>query len=92
MRVRIRNRSTPAPAQPARRRPAGPPASHTRVPTKPVSGPAVEGTPPLRAEDRARRSGGPQDRALYSCRCGSTFQAPVSASVRCPHCGEPQAW
>jgi DNA-directed RNA polymerase subunit RPC12/RpoP len=35
---------------------------------------------------------GPQDRALYICRCGSAFQAAVTASVRCPHCGELQAW
>jgi hypothetical protein len=91
MRVRIRNRPAPAPAQPARRR-GGPPDTHVRVPVPPVPGPAVEGTPPLRAEDRARRSGGPQDRALYACRCGSTFQAAVTASVRCPHCGETQAW
>jgi hypothetical protein len=41
---------------------------------------------------RERATPGPEDRALYSCRCGSTFQAPVTASVGCPHCGEPQAW
>jgi hypothetical protein len=43
-------------------------------------------------ENRELRTGGPQDRALYICRCGSAFQAAVSASVRCPHCGDPQAW
>jgi hypothetical protein len=43
-------------------------------------------------ENRELRSGGPQDQALYICRCGSAFQAVVSASVRCPHCGDPQAW
>lgn len=43
-------------------------------------------------EDRERHAGGPQDRALYICRCGSAFQAVVSASVRCPHCGDVQAW
>jgi hypothetical protein len=41
---------------------------------------------------RERDAGGPEDRALYVCRCGSAFQAIVTASVRCPHCGEPQAW
>ncbi len=43
-------------------------------------------------EVRARAAGGPEDRALYECECGSHFMAPVSASVRCPRCGEPQAW
>ena len=44
------------------------------------------------ARDRAREAGGPQDRALYSCGCGSTFLAPVSASVTCRCCGAQQAW
>ena len=43
-------------------------------------------------EERERQAGGPQDHALYVCRCGSAFQAIVTASVRCPHCGEHQAW
>lgn len=43
-------------------------------------------------EDRERFAGGPQDKALYVCRCGSAFQAVVTASVSCPHCGDPQAW
>jgi hypothetical protein len=41
---------------------------------------------------RERAAPGPEDRALYVCRCGSAFAAHVSASVRCPHCGETQAW
>jgi hypothetical protein len=41
---------------------------------------------------RERAASGPQDKAVFSCRCGSVFQAPVTASVRCPHCGEDQAW
>ncbi|HEX8100998.1 MAG TPA: hypothetical protein VF533_00155 [Solirubrobacteraceae bacterium] len=44
------------------------------------------------AEARARRSGGPQDQALYSCGCGCAFTAEVSTSVGCPHCGQAQAW
>ena len=40
----------------------------------------------------ARRGGGPQDRALYSCMCGYAFTAAVSTSVDCPHCGTEQAW
>lgn len=33
-----------------------------------------------------------QDTALYRCGCGLVFDAPVTASVGCPHCGERQAW
>jgi hypothetical protein len=51
-----------------------------------------EGHPALPAVARARRSGGPEDRALYRCHCGAAFQADVSASVDCPHCGDHQAW
>ncbi len=32
------------------------------------------------------------DHALYSCQCGYVFEAPVSTSVGCPHCGGTQAW
>ncbi len=42
--------------------------------------------------DSARRAGGPEDRALYLCACGTAFTAPVSTSVGCPHCGGHQAW
>ena len=41
---------------------------------------------------RAKRSGGPEDTALYSCSCGYAFKAVVSTSVGCPHCGTSQAW
>jgi len=41
---------------------------------------------------RAKRSGGPEDRALYSCQCGYAFTAEVSTSVSCPHCAASQAW
>ena len=45
------------------------------------------------AETRdARRGGGPEDRALYSCMCGFAFKATVTTSVDCPHCGTEQAW
>jgi hypothetical protein len=40
----------------------------------------------------ARRGGGPEDRALYSCMCGYAFTAAVTTSVGCPHCGTEQAW
>jgi hypothetical protein len=47
---------------------------------------------PRAAGDRARRSGGPQDRALYSCSCGYAFKAKVTTTVGCPQCGQTQAW
>lgn len=48
---------------------------------------------PERVETRAaRRGGGPEDRALYSCMCGFAFTATVTTSVGCPHCGTEQAW
>jgi hypothetical protein len=40
----------------------------------------------------ARRGGGPEDTALYSCMCGYAFKATVTTSVGCPHCGTEQAW
>jgi hypothetical protein len=46
----------------------------------------------LTALSRAKRSGGPEDRALYQCDCGHAFQAEVSTSVPCPECGTSQAW
>jgi hypothetical protein len=45
-----------------------------------------------RATASARRGGGPQDRALYTCGCGHAFKASVSTSVGCPRCGTAQAW
>jgi hypothetical protein len=73
-----------------RRRDEGPAQAHERSIAEPepqdrsrrLNGP----------ENRELRSGGPQDKALYICRCGSAFHAGVSASVRCPHCGDSQAW
>ena len=41
---------------------------------------------------RNRDAGGPVDEACYPCSCGYFFIAPVSTSVRCPHCGTTQAW
>ena len=46
----------------------------------------------LQTQARAKRSGGPEDRALYECGCGHAFKAEVSTSVGCPHCGTSQAW
>ena len=44
------------------------------------------------AERRHRESVAPEDTAHYSCSCGFQFQASVSTSVCCPHCGTGQAW
>jgi predicted Zn-ribbon and HTH transcriptional regulator len=44
------------------------------------------------AAHRVRAAGGPTDEACYVCECGYVFAAPVSTSVRCPHCGSEQAW
>jgi hypothetical protein len=46
----------------------------------------------LADERRLRASGGPDDRAQYTCGCGYVWKADVSASVACPHCGASQAW
>jgi hypothetical protein len=43
-------------------------------------------------ERRMRAAGGPDDRAHYACSCGYAFEANVSTSVACPHCGAGQAW
>ncbi len=43
-------------------------------------------------ERRLRDAGGPDDRAVFTCGCGYLFEAPVTASVGCPRCGELQAW
>jgi DNA-directed RNA polymerase subunit M/transcription elongation factor TFIIS len=44
------------------------------------------------AQARAKRSGGPEDVALYTCECGYAFKAEVTTSVGCPECGTHQAW
>jgi hypothetical protein len=66
-----------------RRAPAGPAAPREPAPAAPA---------PVTPTASARRAGGPEDRALYTCSCGHTFTATVSASVGCPHCGADQAW
>jgi len=44
--------------------------------------------------ERGTCSGRPltNDSATYHCQCGFVFEAPVSTSVGCPHCGGTQAW
>jgi hypothetical protein len=57
-----------------------------------VPSPAPRPEPEHSDERRLRDAGGPHDRACYSCACGYLFEAPVSASVRCPNCQTEQAW
>jgi hypothetical protein len=53
---------------------------------------ATATAPNPRTAKRRREAGAPQDQAVYSCRCGFVFEAQVSTSVGCPHCGDMQAW
>jgi len=82
MRVRSnRNQTEARPRAGLLRRPHGSPS-----PTPP------EPEADLTDERRMRESGGPDDRAVYTCSCGYVFEADVSTSVTCPHCGTGQAW
>ena len=80
MRVRSnRNQSEARPRAGLLRRPHG-------------SAPPPDPSDDLADERRMRESGGPDDRAVYTCSCGYVFKADVSTSVTCPHCGTGQAW
>jgi hypothetical protein len=80
MRVRSnRNQSEARPRAGLLRRPHG-------------SAPPPAPSDDLADERRMRESGGPDDRAVYTCSCGYVFEADVSTSVTCPHCGTGQAW
>jgi hypothetical protein len=48
--------------------------------------------PSAEPEQRTREAGGSEDVATYTCACGFHWEAPVSTSVECPHCGAGQAW
>jgi hypothetical protein len=89
MRVRIKR-----PTESGPRRARG--IDHRRADPAPADPPAPAGAPTsgdgLFDERRLRASGGPNDRAQYTCTCGFVFQADVSTSVACPHCGSAQAW
>jgi hypothetical protein len=97
MRVRPQLRRTPA----ADRRPhvIGRAAADPADPAEPAppaeaaeAAAPVDADPDLRAENRMREAGGPDDRAFYRCSCGYAFEADVCTSVACPHCGAGQAW
>jgi hypothetical protein len=84
------------PHLPMRTRPK--PSTQTRRPAPGRRGghlparPAASAVSPSCPEDRVREAGGPRDLALYGCSCGFQFEAAVSTSVSCPHCGTGQAW
>lgn len=42
--------------------------------------------------ERRHLHGPSEDNATYSCHCGYVFEALVSTTVDCPHCGGGQAW
>jgi hypothetical protein len=60
------------------------------VPLTPAPGTVATPAPSPFARERA--AGGPEDVASYRCSCGCIFEASVSTSVDCPHCGGTQAW
>jgi hypothetical protein len=80
--MRVRPKDKVQTRRPARRR-------HEQPREAPAAPPPEPDHP---HERRARESGGPIDRASYACGCGLVFEAPVSTTVSCPHCGDAQAW
>ena len=68
-------------------------ATHQRHPAEPLARPAsLPGADRDLDVQRVLTAGGPMDRACYTCACGYVFNAAVSTSVSCPHCGSAQAW
>jgi hypothetical protein len=57
------------------------------IPPAPVARRVDDGSP-----GRRHLHGPTQDTATYYCHCGYVFEAAVSTSVGCPHCGDGQAW
>jgi hypothetical protein len=91
MRVHLNRSTKPTLRSDRRRRRA---ASAPAGPAAPFA-PEADGAaavPRRTPESRHREAGGPEDRSTYACRCGYVFEAPVSTSVSCPHCGAGQAW
>jgi hypothetical protein len=78
------------------RRPHAPvrPAETPAPPAEPAAAaePAPRPVDEHLAERRHRASVAPEDTAHYACSCGFQFEAAVSTSVACPHCGTGQAW
>jgi hypothetical protein len=68
------------------------PAAAPEAAAPPAPAPAPTSPAEHSAERRHRACVAPEDTAYYACSCGFQFQAPVSTSVACPHCGTGQAW
>jgi hypothetical protein len=83
---RLRHRANPGPT----RRTSGPARDHSERP-RTMDVPELAAQLDLDAQ-RVREAGGPIDHALYACACGYVFDAAVSTTVACPHCGDNQAW
>jgi hypothetical protein len=73
-------------------RPSELPDEETAPAVDPTPAPAPRIVDEHAAERRHRASVAPEDTAHYGCSCGFQFQASVSTSVCCPHCGTGQAW
>jgi hypothetical protein len=65
---------------------------HHQPPARRASEPRQQQPALSVSQVRARRGGGIEDRALYSCECGFAWTGEVTASPCCAHCGTPQAW
>ena len=85
--MQMRVRSNPEKSEP-RSRPGG----VLRRPHRSSAPAQTEPETDLTDERRMRESGGPDDRAMYTCSCGYVFEADVTTTVTCPHCGCGQAW
>jgi len=92
MRVRPKRKTTSSRRLPGPgRRPHARPGQTSGAPVEMPPEPVVP-TDDHPHERRARESGGPLDTAHYACECGYAFDAAVSTTVTCPHCGSGQAW
>jgi hypothetical protein len=76
----------------AKSRPRGSEAPVREAPSRAAPALGHDVLEPDPAVRRTREAGGPEDQAHYSCTCGYVFEADVSTSVACPHCGCQQAW
>ncbi|HUN79641.1 MAG TPA: hypothetical protein VMU32_12005 [Solirubrobacteraceae bacterium] len=65
-------------------------ARRAHAPRRPPSATAPERGRATRRNHAAAVSS--HDRASYACGCGLLFEAPVTTTVACPHCGAAQAW
>jgi hypothetical protein len=93
---RRRHRHGSRDASTTTRRPSGPQrgrrSESSRVGSAPAAIERPGNAPRDEATRRVREAGGPVDQGFYSCSCGLMFEAPVSTTVSCPHCGDSQAW